>query len=245
MRGFFVLVLWASLTGSVWADSARVAVASNFQTTAGLLKSAFESATGHRVDIVTGSSGGLYAQIVQGAPYDLFLSADSDRVVRLEQADMLGAARKTYAIGTLVLWSPDAGLLFPDIELSLRRETTRHFAMADPELAPYGRAAREVIAALGLDDVMAEKAVIGANIGQAFALVATGNAQMGLVALSQVTGLDGAWTSVPDSLHAPVIQDAGLLLHGADNAAARAFFAFLDSDTARRIIRQAGYAVAQ
>lgn len=246
MRALFAILLWSFMVSTAPAETARVAVASNFVTTATRLVEIFEAESDHRVELISGATGALYAQIVQGAPYDLFLAADEARVLLLDEAGHLAPlGRQIYAIGRLVLWSPDDTALAGDIAASLRHPGTLHFAMADPALAPYGRAAHQVIGKLGLADVAQEKAVIGANIGQTFAYVASGNAQMGFVALAQVTDLPGVWLAVPAGTHAPVVQAAGLLVRAAQNPAARGFFDFLQGAEARALIRDNGYGLTR
>lgn len=244
MRGIIAFIAGLMLAGPGFSDSARVAVAANFLVTAEALAKAFTLETGHEIELVSGATGALYAQIRQGAPYDIFLSADAERVAMLEDDGRLApGGRKVYALGRLVLFAADPEQLLPDVELSLRREGLRHFAMADPALAPYGLAAREVMTALGLEDVMQEKAVIGANVGQTFAFVATGNAELGFVALSQAMDEDGAWFGIPDTLYAPILQEAGLLARAGGNPAAQGFFEFLASAEGRAIIVAGGYGV--
>jgi len=246
MRGLLIFLVAFCLTGPARAEMARVAVASNFLTTAQNLAHSYEAGTGHQIELVSGATGALFAQIMQGAPYDLFLSADVQRVARLEAEGRLARdGRKPYAVGRLVLFTTNPDLIVADLEKSLRRDTTRHFAMADPALAPYGRAALEIIKSLGLEDVMDEKAVIGANVGQTFAFIATRNVEMGFVAQSQAQEVEGAWVGVPDGLHAPVVQEAGLLTHASDNAAAKGFFDFLGTPQALGLIRAGGYGAPQ
>lgn len=237
-----VLVAAVLLAGNLRAAEVTVAVASNFLDTAQRLTARFEAQTGHQVRLVNGATGALFAQIHSGAPYDLFLSADVARVARLEAEGMLaGAGRKPYALGQLVLYARRAPALGPDVAGSLRAETTRHFAMADPALAPYGRAAEEVLAALDPDGLIAGKAVIGTNVGQAHAFVATGNAEMGFVALAQVIDADGVWIVVPATLYAPIVQEAGLLARAEANPGARALFDYLTGPEAQAIITRSGY----
>ena len=237
-----VSVLWLGLTGAVWAGEVTVAVASNFLTAAQNIADGFEGQTGHKVRIVNGSTGTLYAQITKGAPYDVFLSADQERVFRLAKTDrLLDGAHKPYALGALVLYARSTGILDADIQTSLARADIRHFAMADPALAPYGRAAAEVLAQLDLVGVVDGKAVLGANIGQTFGFVQTGNAQIGFVALSQAVVVDGDWLDIPASSYAPIVQEAGLLAYADGNAAARAFYDHLSSDAAMKILLSSGY----
>ncbi|HHI71089.1 MAG TPA: molybdate ABC transporter substrate-binding protein [Rhodobacteraceae bacterium] len=237
-------VLLLTLPNSVMAGEITVAVASNFLTTINKLARSFENSTGHHLRIVNGSTGALYAQISKGAPYDVFLSADQQRI------DMLGAsghllegAQKPYALGILVLYARDPGYLRKDVAGSLQNPALRHFAMADPSTAPYGRAAREVLDNLELPELAETKAVLGANVGQAFGFVRTGNAELGFVALSQAVAEGGEWIDIPEGLYQPVIQQAGLLTASRGNEPAHMFYDFLSSETARGIIKASGYGV--
>lgn len=232
------------LSASARGEVATVAVAANFLVPMQSIAAAFEERTGHEIVLVPGSTGQIYAQILNGAPFDVFLAADSDRPARLG-ADGLGddASRFSYARGRLVLWSADAGALEGRGIEMLAEGDFRHIAIASPELAPYGAAAQQVLERLDLWETFRPRIAIGQSIGQAFAMAATGNAELGLVALSQALSWDGpaSFVAVPPQLHEPIEQDAILLDRGADNAAAVAFMAFLQSDETRRIIRDAGY----
>ncbi len=223
---------------------ALIGVAANFQATAEQLEAVFEEGTDYEIDLVTGSTGQLYAQVRNGAPFDALLAADQARPDLLE-ADGLVAdgGRFTYAIGELSLWSADAGFGGPDGETVLRDGNFRKLAIANPELAPYGAAAMEVIEALGLAAEISPKLVRGQNVGQAFMLVKSGNAELGFVALSQAkaTGDDGwTWTPAP-GLYTPIRQDAVLLKRAEDNDAAMSFLGFLQSREGAAIIEAHGY----
>ena len=227
------------------AETARVAVASNMLATAQTLATRFAQASGHTVELSAGGSGKLYAQIRQGAPFDALLSADADIPKRLVNEGLAAAgSRFAYATGRLVLWSADAGRVVtgPD---ALRAPDLRHLAVANPALAPYGAAAQAVLERLGLNDSLAGKKVIGENIGQTYQFVATGNAELGFVALSQITR-DGVRTGgaawlVPADLHPPLRQEAVLLVRGKDNAAARGWLDYLRTPEARALMRDNGY----
>jgi molybdate transport system substrate-binding protein len=227
------------------AGEIKVAVASNFSA-ARPLAERFERTTGHRVVLVFGSTGKHYTQIVNGAPFDLFLAADADHAIRLEGAgSTVPATRFTYAVGALLLWSPDSSVIDPEAEV-LQRGDFRHLAIANPELAPYGAAAREVLMAKGLWQSLQNRLVRGENIAQAFQFVASGNAELGFIARSQVERNGrlptvGSYWEVPAALHAPIEQQAVLL---ADTDAGRSFLEFLRSDSARGIIRKYGYTTA-
>ena len=235
--GFCLAVLFA---GAVQAGQARVAVAANFLPVLRELGAAF-AAGGHHLQISSGSTGKLYAQIVHGAPFDLFLAADQARPERLErEGRIVPGSRFTYAIGHLVLWSP-APERFSDGLGWLREGRFQRLAIANPKTAPYGRAARQFLRHHDLWVHLQAKLVRGESVSQALQFVASGNADAGLVALSQVNGRAGSRWLVPATDHDPIVQQAVLLVHGADNPAARAFYAFLQSPPARRIIRAAGY----
>ncbi|MBJ19120.1 MAG: molybdate ABC transporter substrate-binding protein, partial [Deltaproteobacteria bacterium] len=208
----------------------------------------FEAATGHDLLLVSGSTGKLYAQIVSGAPFEILLAADQRRPERLV-ADGRGVAAslRTYAVGRLVLWSPDPKRVASEGEQTLRGASFRRLALANPDLAPYGVAAREVLTALGLEGLLANRLVMGENIGQAYALVATGNAELGLLAASQqmrpgVSPSGSRWL-VPADLHGPIRQDVVLLRHASQSVGARAFLDYLSSSQAKHIIRSFGYDV--
>ena len=228
------------------ADSALVAVAANFAEAAQALEAEFRAATGHDLQMTTGSTGKLFAQIGQGAPFDLFLSADSATPTRLvADGKAVAGSQFTYAVGRLILWSADAGRIGADGRRALTDPALRFVAIANPDLAPYGVAARETLQALGLWDSLQPKIVMGQNIGQTHALVAAGAAELGFVALSAVSGpnlpMEGSRWDVPQDLHAPIRQDAVLLTHGADNIAARAFLDFLRTPRAAEMIARFGY----
>lgn len=243
-----LLIVCAFLPLASAADDALLAVASNFTAIAEQLKLDFESSTTHRVDISSGSTGKIYAQILNGAPYDVFLSADQVRPQRLEASGAgVKGSRFSYATGRLVLWSPDATIILPGIAETLAQQRVRKIAIANPALAPYGEASRDALQALGVWNALETKLVMGENIAQAYALVATGNAETGLVALAymQESGARdrGKFIEIPRSLHRPIRQDAILLQRAADNAAARAFLAYLQGAAARSIIQKNGYEV--
>lgn len=234
----------AGATGA-HADTVAVAVAANFTAPMQQIAAAFEQHTGHTAQLSFGSTGKLYAQIRNGGPYDLFLSADADRPARLE-AEGAGVAgsRFTYAVGQLVLWSADPDRVDAEGKV-LAAGGFDHLAIANPKTAPYGAAAMEVLTRLGLADTLEGRLVRGENIAQTWQFVATGNAQLGFVAASQLfkdgQPLGGSRWNVPASMHAPILQDAILLQRGADKVAAKALVDFLKSDTAAGIIRGFGY----
>lgn len=241
-----IALMWLGLAGPALAGEVTVAVASNFLTTVQEIADTFTADTGHQIHIVNGSTGTLYAQISIGAPYDVFLSADQARVLRLNEAGkLLDGTHKPYALGGLVLYARKSGILTDDIQTSLAATKVHHFAMADPELAPYGRATVEVLAHIGLTDMITQKAVLGANVGQTFGFVKTGNAPVGFVALSQAIKVGGAWLDIPASYYSPIIQEAGLLARAKDNTAAKAFYDHLSSESVAKTLFVSGYGVPE
>ncbi len=224
-------------------DSATIAVATNFKTTLDQLETDFEARSGYTIETVSGSTGKLYAQIVNGAPYDLFLAADQARPERLvEDARAERRSRFTYAIGGLALWSPRRSDITPNTldDMSISR-----MAIANPDLAPYGLASVQLLERLDRRAPWQPKLVFGESVGQAFAFVSTGNAELGFVSAAQVLALPedqrGSYWLVPRALHDPIAQDAVILNQGRANPAARAFMTYLQSPAAREIIWQSGY----
>ncbi|MEJ2400331.1 MAG: molybdate ABC transporter substrate-binding protein [Xanthomonadales bacterium] len=228
--------------GPARAERIVVAVAANFTDTAQQIAAAFEQASGHRADLVPGSTGKHFAQIVNGAPFDVLLAADRARPETLErQGRVRPGSRFTYALGRLALWRPHAERVAPGdlVETS----TFRHLALANPRLAPYGLAARQTLESLGQWDRLQDRLVFGENVGQAFRFVDSGAAELGFVALAQLRRINtnpGAWWLVPETHHAPIEQQAVLL---SDAPPAAAFLAFLREERARGMIRAAGYGV--
>jgi molybdate transport system substrate-binding protein len=230
------------------AETALVAVATNFAEVAETLKPVFEGAGDHTLTLATGSTGTLYAQIANGAPFDVLLAADRARPAKLDSAGLaVAGSRFTYAVGRLLLWSADPDRIGADGLAVLRTGDFDHLAIANPELAPYGAAAKQAIGRFGLWPALAPKIVMGQNIGQTFSMIATGNAQLGFVAKSYAVSArnrrPGSRWDVPPDAHDPIRQDAVLLKAGADNAAAIAFLAFLRSDASRATIERFGYGV--
>lgn len=228
------------------ADTALAAVAANFAKTAEALLPAFRASTRHDLQITTGSTGKLYAQIGAGAPFDLLLSADAATPARLlKEGNAIAGTDFTYALGRLTLWSIDPDRIPQDGRAALEDPALRFVAIANPDLAPYGVAARETLHSLGLWDMLEPRIVMGQNIGQTNSLVFTGAAELGFVALSAVLSLrtenKGSRWDVPQDLYAPIRQDAVLLTSGAENSAARAFLDFLRSPEAANVIAGFGY----
>jgi molybdate transport system substrate-binding protein len=236
------LTLWLGIGGTAAGGDLSVAVAANFTGPAKEIAELYRSHTGHQVDISFGASGALFTQITQGAPFEVFLSADNSRPRKAEEDGFaVPRTRFTYAVGKLVLWSPD-GALVDDQGKVLRRGAFSHLAIANPSAAPYGVAALEVLTALGLDQQTAPKLVKGETIAQTFQFIASGNAELGFVSLSQLVDQDkGSRWVVPETLYAPILQDAVLLKVGEKNPVAREFLAFLQGADAARIIRHYGY----
>lgn len=222
------------------AETAHIAVAANFTSVAEDLARVFEAKTGHEVVLSFGSSGQLYAQITQAAPFDAFLSADVERAQKaLDEGHAVKGSFFVYAEGRLALYGPTVQ---PTDGLVALQSPFSRLAIADPDTAPYGKAAVETLVALGMFAEMQSKLVLGENIAQTLQFVESGNAELGFVAASQVMGKEHQWL-VPAELHEPIAQGAVLLVHGKDNAAALAFLEFLRSDVAVTMIEAAGYSV--
>lgn len=237
------------ITTSVFAETVLVAVASNFSKPMTEIAEAFAKDTGHRAKLSFGSSGKFVSQLENGAPFEVFLSADAEKPLKLEQADLAVAdSRFTYAVGRLVLWSAKPGYVDDQGQI-LSKGGFQHLAIADPKLAPYGLAALEVLKGLGLQDKLKPLLVQGENISQAHQYVSTGNAELGFVALSQVIAdgkiAEGSGWIVPADRHAPILQDAVLMKTGAKNPAAAALLVYLKSGSALAIMQKYGYGLPQ
>ncbi|MBC7202768.1 MAG: molybdate ABC transporter substrate-binding protein [Pusillimonas sp.] len=235
------------LPSIAFAGVVNVATAANFAAPMRQLAQAFNETSGHELNVSVGSTGKLFSQIENGAPFDVFLAADQETP---KQAEALGRAvagtRFTYAIGKLVLWSPQPGLVDEEGKV-LRNDQFNRIAIANPKVAPYGRAAEQVVQKMQLTDALKTKWVFGQSIGQTYQFVASGNAQLGFVALSQLIGQNtmesgSAWV-VPAQMYEPLLQDAQLLGHGVKNTAAEAFMSFLKSPEASHIIESFGYSL--
>lgn len=229
------------------ADEALVAVAANFAGAVEAIGAEFTRETEHTLKVTTGSTGKLYAQIGEGAPFTILLSADAKTPAKLAQEGRAVAGTQfTYAVGRLSLWSPEANRIGTDPKAALTAARTLHVAIANPDLAPYGVAAREALTAMGLWEEIQPKIVMGQNIGQTFSLVDTGAAEMGFVATSAllVPGDEpkkGSRYDVPQEMFKPIEQDAILLKPGEGNAAAKAFMDFLKGEKAKSIAQSFGY----
>ena len=240
-----LLALGLVFASGAIADEVKVAVAANFTAPIQALAPEFEKATGHKLVASFGATGQFYAQINNGAPFNVFLSADDTTPAKLEgEGASVPGSRFTYAIGSLVLWSADASYL-DGTDAALKAGQFKHLSIANPKAAPYGLAATQVLDKLGLGEAVKAKLVEGQNITQAHQFVSTGNAELGFVALSQVykdgkLSSGSAWI-VPGELHEPIRQDAVILNKGADNPAAAALVEFLKGPQAARIIEAYGY----
>lgn len=246
MRTLALIAAIVSLLSPVAARAAatQVAVAANFAQPAQEIAALFKARTGHTAVLTFGSSGQFYAQIANGAPFQVFLSADAERPQKAEaERFAVAGTRFTYATGRLVLYSATPGLV-DGRGAVLAHGRFDKLALADPAAAPYGQAAVETLRKMGLYDRLAPKLVQGSSITQAYQFVETGAAELGFVALSQVAGRSGGsrWV-VPESFHAPIRQQAVLLRTGAGNPAAQAFLDFLKGAEARAVIRRFGYQV--
>ncbi len=227
------------------ADEVTVAVAANFARPMAEIAAGFSAATGHTLKVSTGSTGKFYSQIISGAPFDVLVAADDETPKRLIAAGhAVAGSNFTYAIGVLVLWSAQPGLV-DDQGAVLASGRFSKLAIANPKLAPYGTAAQEVLQARGLTDAIRPKLVTAESIAQAYQFVFTGNAELGFVALAQVAvpgkPTTGSMWRVPANLHSDIRQDAVLLKAGEKNAAAAALLAYLKSPAARAVIQAYGY----
>jgi molybdate transport system substrate-binding protein len=229
------------------AAEVQVAVAANFTAPMQKIAVDFEKATGHQAKLVFGGTGKFYAQIKNGAPFEMLLAADDETPAKLEKEGLaVSGSRFTYSIGQLALWSARPGYVDARGEV-LKQGAFEHLAIANPKLAPYGAATVESLTRLGLIGRIEGKFVQGENIAQTYQFVSTGNAELGFVALSQIVEngklkRGSAWI-VPAGLHSPIRQDAVVLTRGKDNPAAAALVEFLKSDAARTVIESYGYAL--
>ncbi|BBL58606.1 molybdate ABC transporter substrate-binding protein [Methylomonas koyamae] len=246
-RRLLVIVGLFVASQAVNAATALAAVAANFTKPMTEIAEAFEKSTGHTAKLSFGSSGKFVAQFENGAPFEVFLSADDKSPAKLEESGLaVAGSRFTYAIGKLVLWSANPDFVDSQGQV-LNSGNFKHLALADPKLAPYGAAAVETLQNLGLLSKLEPLFVQGENIAQTHQFVSSGNAELGFVALSQVIengkiGSGSGWT-VPAKLYQPILQDAVLLKNGAENPAAQALLEFLKSDQALAIIEKYGYAL--
>ena len=245
-----LLALTAALafTTLARADVVQVAVAANFTAPARALAEVFARTTGHEARLSFGATGAFYTQIKNGAPFDVLLAADNERPARLEkEGDTVPGSRFTYAIGKLVLWSARPGVVDSQGEV-LKDGGFHKLAIANPKLAPYGAAAVQAMTKLGVYDAIQARLVTGEGIGQTYNFIATGNADLGFVALAQIQEAGqikgGSHWVVPATLHAPIVQDAVILKRAAGNPAAQAWMALLRSPKVRQqLVRGYGYDV--
>ena len=239
-------IIACTVVTPVFAEQMLVAVAANFIPPFRELAIEFEKSTGHQLQVAVGSSGNFYSQIKNGAPFDVFFSADHERPQKLEEEGLgVKDTRFTYAIGRLVLWSSNAGLIKGEETLSSKNYT--HLAITNPKNAPYGLAAMQVMQKLRIWDKLQPQHIIimGENISQTMGFVESGKAELGFVALSQVLdpnlkGKGSRW-DVPNNLHEPIRQDVILLMKGKDNPAAKALMEFIGGPQAKTIIERYGY----
>jgi len=244
---FFVFFGFLTGTSQTLADELKVAVASNFYPTMKVIAKGYELKTAgstgrHKVILIPGSSGKHYAQIINGAPFDIFFSADTERARLLEQeGKVIAGTRFTYALGKLILWSSLDDYVDPKGEV-LNKKDFRYLAIANPKLAPYGKSAEEVLKSLGLWRNLKERLVRGENIAQTFQFISSGNAKLGFVAYSQIMNpgisIDGSFWEVPQSVYEPIEQQAVLLQ---DSDIGREFLSFVKSDESLSIIYESGY----
>jgi len=239
-----VSVAWQT----AYADDALIAVATNFFSTAKQIEMEFERTTEHDVTLVSGSTGKLFAQIRHGAPFHAFLAADSERPTLLVGSGLaVMNSQFTYALGQLALATSTSISIGEDIQVVLRNLDGGLVAIANPALAPYGKASQETLRALQVWTEVKDRLVLGDNVGQTYSMVATGNVALGFVALSHVTNPANStpvsYTRISSKLHDPIRQDAILLKRGAKNVAARAFLAYLRSAETRAMLLTNGYGV--
>jgi molybdate transport system substrate-binding protein len=244
IRFILILILLSIFIDSrlVIAEQARIAVASNFTNAIKAIAKRFEEQTGNKIILVFGATGRFYAQIMNGAPFDAFFSADTRRPALLEQKGVaLTGSRFTYAQGKIVLYSPKVGYVDTNGEV-LKKRQYHYLAIANPKLAPYGAAAKQVLEKLGLWNTLRFQMVRGENIGQAYQFVISGNAELGFVALSQIKqhglAIRGSYWRVPANLYQPIKQQAVLISH---NQVAKEFMEFVRSKEAKTIIKDFGY----
>lgn len=246
MRFVNIIAIWL-FTFNTWADEINVAVAANFLKPLQVLEKQFSESTGHKLVISSGATGQLAAQIKNGAPFDILLAADVERPTQLvKEGFAVADSQFVYAIGKLALWSKKAD--FIDAEGKVLSEGKfEHLAIANPKTAPYGAAAMQVLSNMKLADTLSSKIVQGDSITQAYQFIASGSAELGFVALSQlkeVKGIEGSYWILPNNLFNPILQGAVLINKAKDNATAKAFLAFLQTDAVKKqLIEQFGYGV--
>ncbi len=245
LKKFALSALTFTAAASCMADEVQVAVAANFAEPIKAVAAVLQKTTGHTLQVTLGATGKLYAQIKNGAPFEVFLAADTATPAKLEAEGLAQpGSRFTYATGKLVLWSADAAKVDAQGAV-LKTGDFRKLAYASPKVAPYGAAAVQTMDKLGLTAALTPKLVQGESIGQTYGFVHTGNAELGFVALSQVLVggqlKSGSMWLVPQTLYAPIQQDAVVLQRGANNPAAQALVKLLQSPNIKELIRSYGY----
>ena len=245
---FYIIFLWVliGLPSLTQAEEIQVAVATNFINPFKLLIKQFEKKTGHKVIIISGSTGKLYAQIVNGAPFDIFLSADDLRPkLLINKGYAILGTQYSYALGKITLWSPNANIISKNVALTLIKKKFSHIAIANPVTAPYGKAALQTLKNLDQWDKLKPFIVQGENIGQAFQFVFSNNAELGFVALSQVldpkNNQKGKRVDIPSRYYDPIKQDIVILTKGGNSVGSLELWNFLKSDKAKTIIKKRGY----
>jgi molybdate transport system substrate-binding protein len=241
LAGLASIAVVAATSVSARAAEVKVAVAANFTEAVKEIGALFEKATGHKAVFSFGPTGGLYNQITQAAPFEVFLAADQDTAAKaVKEGHAVEGSAYTYATGKLVLFSKAEGMTLG--EATLKEGKFAKIAIANPKTAPYGAAAVEVMQKLGVYDALKDKIVEGNNIAQTYQFVDTGNAEVGFIAFAQVALKSGGsrWV-VPASMHKTIAQDAVLLKTGAGNEAAKGFLTFLKGPEARKVIEKYGY----
>ena len=240
----FLFTAYGGALHAAAAEEIHVAVAANFSAPMQEIAAGFEKGTGHKTKLVFGATRMLYAEIKRGAPFDVLLAADSEIPSKLvKEGDAVGESQFTYAIGKLVLWSPKPGFVDSQAEV-LKKGVFEHLSICNPKLAPYGAAAEEVMKALGLYEALRSKLVEGQNVTQAYQFVASGAAELGFVALSQVYrdgNIRGSAWIVPADLYTPIRQDAVLLNKGKGKRAAADLMTYLQGASAQAVLRSYGY----
>ncbi len=250
LRTLIILAFAVSFAAKIAnAENIRIAVASNFSAPMKAITQEFERGSRHRVSISIGSSGKLYTQIVNGAPYDIFFSADQEKPIALQKTKLADAnSRFTYAIGTLVLWSAESDNQ-SDVLTRLKTERFNKIAIANPRLAPYGIAAMQVLVSLGLDLKVRDKLVLGESVGQAWQYTVTGNSELGFISLSQLIQAkkdqDNNYWIVPLDYYSKIKQDAIVVSKAMGNNAVTDFLAYMRSNKVRELIKDYGYLLAE
>jgi molybdate transport system substrate-binding protein len=246
--GLWLTVFWILFSiGIVCAETANVAVAANFTTAAKALVQEFERNNNHKIKLSFGSTGKIYAQISHGAPFAVFLSADTERPAILVQRGLaVENSQFTYATGKLALYSRVLPIIDSDIKTLLSGDNIIKVAIANPKTAPYGAAAEEAMKSLKIEHTLRKKIIKGESISQTFQFAYSKNASVGFVAASQVIGrAKGQYQLIPESIYTPIRQDAVILKSGAKNTAATEFFEFLKSPKAKQMMTLYGYGVSQ